>query len=153
MRNAMKINRNNGHWIVAGLAGTAELINRCRKNAREFVRIQTALVYLKGVDVVRTLFLYQIGVLVCVIFLVFGVVLIEAAGIFYFPMEFQARIHMAFIVGFLDSLTALIFLGYFASSRRWLHQAAKYNSFVEEFMEDKECFRRMGKIRKEKPEF
>ena len=140
----MKFNRT---WAAAGLIGAANLVRECKKNAVDLVRIQTATVYLKGVEILRDLFLYQVATLVCVVFLVFGVILMEGAAIFYVPASTVSKTMMAFIVGALDSLTALAVLGYFASSKRWLKRAVKHNACLEELMEECSAGFRNGKER------
>lgn len=114
----------------------AGILRQCQKNAGELVRIQAARIYLKGVDIVRDLFLYQLGVLVAAVFLTFGVILIEGAVIFFLPFEPNMRGIAAFLIGGFDVLAGLFFLSYFASSKRWLRQAAKYNAFIEDFVEE-----------------
>ena len=129
----MKINR---AWMAAGLTGAAHLARQCKKNAFELIQLQAAMVYLKGIEMVRDLLLYQIGILICVIFLIFGVILMEAGLVFYFPMEFKTRVTVLFGVGAFDCLTALALLGYFASSGHWLKQAARYNECLEGLLEE-----------------
>ena len=69
-------------WAAMGMLAATGLIRQSKKNAGEWIRIQTAIVYLKGVEIIRDLFLYYLGILICVTFLVFGVILIEG-GIFF----------------------------------------------------------------------
>ncbi len=123
----MKANRK---WAAVGLLAAVQLIGRCKKNALEIVQIYGATTYLKGVRMARDFFLYQIGILVCVMLLVFGGILMEAAILFYIPVETSTRIILAFVLGGIDFLTGAIFLGYFVSSERWLRQASKYNTWV-----------------------
>lgn len=137
----MKIHR---HWVTAALLGSAGLFRQCKKNAGELIRIQTAVVFLKGVDILRDLFLLQIALQVCVVFLVFGIILMQGGLIFYLPVAAQMRVLLALIFGAADSLGALSLLIYFGSSKRWLRQAAKYNESVEDLMEGREWLRRNG---------
>ncbi len=125
----MKLNRG---WTAAGLLGAVSLARECKKNAGELVRIQTARFYLKGVGILRDLFLYQIGILACVVVLVFGFILIQGGLVFLIPWEPGIRLAVVLIMGGADSSIALAFLLYFASSKRWLRQAAKYNECLEE---------------------
>jgi hypothetical protein len=122
-------------WVTAALWGATALFKQCRKNANELVKIQTAMVYLKGVEILRDLLFYQMGIQVCVVFLVFGVILMQGGVLFYFPLSPQARATTALLLGALDSLTAFSFLAYFSSSKRWLKQAARYNLEVEDIIE------------------
>lgn len=138
----MKLNR---HWAAAGLQGAASLVRLCKKNAGELFRVQTAMVYLKGVEIFRELFLYQIGILVCVMFLVFGIILIQGAVIFFISWEAKIRMAAMVIMGGLDFSVALAFLVYLGSSKRWLRQASKYNECVEELIERDSPFFRNGK--------
>lgn len=134
----MKVNR---EWAAAGLLAVVQLIGKCKDNALEIAQIHGAIAYLKGVHMVRDFFLYQIGVLACVMFLVFGLILMEAAVIFYIPVGTSTRLILAFVLGGVHFLTGVIILGYFASSKRWLRQAAKYNAWIEASMEEADFLR------------
>ena len=123
---------------AAGLLGAVSLAQQLKKNAGELVRVQTATLYLKSVEILRDLFLYQIGILVCVVVLVFGIILIQGAVAFFIPLSAKARLVTVLTMGFLDSSIALGVLAYFASSRRWLKQAAKYNECLEELVEKRQ---------------
>ena len=123
-------------WAAAGILAASGLIRQSRKNAGEWIRIQTAIVYLKGVEIVRDLFMYQLGVLICVTFLVFGIILIEGGMVFFLPLEAGQRAWLTLALGAADFFTAFGFLIYFCSSSRWLRQAQKYHTFLDEFMEE-----------------
>lgn len=138
--------RRNGGWVAAGVLEAAGILRQCRKNAGELVRIQAARIYLKSVDIVRDLFLYQLGVLMAAVFLTFGVILIEGAAIFLLPLEPKMRGIIALLTGGFDVLAAFVFLRHFASSERWLRQASKYNAFLEEFLEEGCRYKRNGGI-------
>ncbi len=114
-----------------GLLALMSLIGKCKENAFEIAQIYGATAYLKGVSMVRDLFLYQVGVLACVMLLVFGVILMEVAIVFYAPVETPNRWVLAFVVGGINFLVGAILLGYFASSKRWLRQASKYNAWID----------------------
>ena len=131
----------NSSWASVGLFAAIQLIGKCKKNAFEIAQIYGATAYLKGVQMARDLFLYQIGILACVLLSVVGVILMEAAVIFYIPVETSTRVILAFALGGINFLTGAIFLGYFSSSERWLRQASKYNSWVKAAM-DEESFSR-----------
>ena len=103
----MKINPS---WAAVGSLAAAGLIQQSKKNAGEWIRIQTAIVYLKTVEILRDLFLYQLGVLICVMFLVFGVILIEGGLVFFLPLQPGERAGLTVILGAVDFLTALGFL-------------------------------------------
>ena len=123
-------------WAVVGMLAATGLIRQSKKNAGEWIRIQTAIVYLKGVEIIRDLFLYQLGVLICVMFLVFGVILIEGGMVFFLPLEPGKRTALILLLGGFNFLGALGFLIYFCSSQRWLRQAQKYHAFLDEFMDE-----------------
>ena len=123
-------------WAAVGMLAAAGLIRQSKKNASEWVRIQTAIVYLKGVEIVRDLFLYQLGVLICVMFLVFGVILMEGGTVFFLPLQPGERASLTLLLGTVDFFGALGFLVYFCSSGRWLRKAQKYHAFLDEFMEE-----------------
>ena len=123
-------------WAAVGMLAATGLIQQSKKNAGEWIRIQTAIVYLKGVEIIRDLFLYQLGILICVTFLVFGVILIEGGIVFFLPLESGKRAVLTLLLGGFDFLGALSFLIYFCSSRRWLRQAQKYHAFLDEFMDE-----------------
>lgn len=122
-------------WTL--LRGTAGVWRVLRKNAVDMARIQGAMVYLKGVEIVRDLLVYQLGLLACVIFLVFGVMMMQAAVIFLLPPG-QIRVFTALGIGALDFFVSLGLLGYFVSSSRWLREAAKYNDQVRDVLEETE---------------
>ena len=126
----------NPKWAVAGILGASSLAQACKRNAVEFFRIQTAVAYLKAVEIIRDLFLYQLGILICVMFLVFGVILIEGGAVFFLPLQPVHRASVTLLVGALNFLVSLGFLAYFSSSSRWLRQAEKYHEFLEEFMRE-----------------
>ena len=117
------------------LAATG-LIRQSKKNAGEWIRIQTAVVYLKGVEIIRDLFLYRLGILICVTFLVFGAILMEGGIVLLLPFESGERAVLTLLLGGFDFLGALGFLIYFCSSKRWLRQAQKYHAFLNEFMDE-----------------
>lgn len=121
-------------WFVAELLGAFGLVQRYKKNTEEWVRIQTATIWLKSIGFARDLVIYQVGVSACVLVLVISAVLMEVALIFCIPMSTQARATAIFAAGGIDFAVALSFLGYFLSSERWLRQAAKYNSCVAELV-------------------
>ena len=123
-------------WAALGMLAATGLIRQGRKNAGEWIRIQTAIAYLKGVEILRDLFLYQLGILICVMFLVFGVILIEGGIIFFLSVLPEARVGLTLLLGAVDFLGAAGFLVYFCSSTRWLRQAQKYHAFLDEFIED-----------------
>ncbi len=124
----MKVNRK---WAAAGLFIAAQLVGKCKKNAFEIAQIYGATVYLRGVSMARDLFLCQMGMLACVVLSVFGVIFMEAAVIFYIPVQTSTKVIAVFVLGGIHFLTGVIVLGHFASSERWLSQAAKYNAWVE----------------------
>ncbi len=128
-------------WAAAGLLAVAGLLGKCKQNAFEIAQIYGVTTYLKGVQMVRGFFLYQIGILACVMLLVFGVILMEGAVIFYIPVETSARILLVFVLGGINFLTGAICLGYAASSKRWLRQASKYNAWVAASMEEEDFSR------------
>ena len=134
----------NNSWASVGLFAAMQLIGKCKKNAFEIAQIYGATAYLKGVQMARDLFLYQIGIFACVLLSVIGVLLMEAAVIFYIPVEISVRIILVFALGGINFLTGVIFLGYFSSSERWLRQASKYNAWVKATM-DEESFLRQKK--------
>ena len=121
-------------WTTVGMLATAGFIRQSKKNAGEWMKIQTAIVYLKGVEIIRDLFLYQLGILICVMFLVFGVILIEGGMVFFLPLEAVQRASLTLLLGSADFFGALFCLLYFCSSGRWLRQAQKYHMFLDEFM-------------------
>ena len=123
-------------WTAVGMLAAAGLIRQSKKNMGQWIRIQTAIVYLKGVEIIRDLFLYQLGVLICVMFLVFGVILIEGGMVLFLHLQSGERAGLTLLLGAVDFLGALSFLIYFCSSRRWLRQAQKYHAFLDEFMEE-----------------
>ncbi len=126
----------NGRWAASGLLAAAQIIGKCKQNAFEIAQIYGATAYLNGVSVVRDFCLYQIGILACVMLLVFGVILMEAAVIFYIPLATSTRAILVFVLGGIHLLAGGIFLAYLASSERWLRQASKYNTRVKTSMED-----------------
>ncbi len=129
--------KKSGPWITAAIVGASAVIRGLKKNAVEMAKIQGAMAYLRGVEILRDLLIYQLGILACVIFLVFGVILMQAAMIFCLALEGQARIFAAFGVGLFDFSVALGLIVYFISSKRWLREAAKYNAWVDEFLEER----------------
>lgn len=120
-------------WAALGMLSAAGFL---KKSAVDFFQMQTAMAYLKGVDMVRDLLFYQIGIMSCVIFFAFGFVFIQTAAVFCFPMEDAVRLKAAFIMGFIDLAGAAWALFYLTSSKRWLEQAAKYNSYLRGFIQD-----------------
>ncbi len=131
----MKVDRK---WAAVGLFAAVRLLGKCKRNALDVAQIYGAIAYLKGVRMARDFFLHQIGVLVCVMFLVFGVILMEAAVLFYIPVGTSTRIILAFLLGGIHFLAGGIFLGYFASSKQWLRHASKYSGWVKASMEDED---------------
>jgi len=123
----MKVNRG---WKAVGMLAALELIATCRKNALETAQIYGAAAYLKGVHMARDFFLYQIVILACVMMLVFGIILMEGSFVFFLPVPAVSRGILAFLIGAVNVLVAGLFLASFASSDRWLRQAAKYNRWV-----------------------
>jgi hypothetical protein len=125
----------NPGWTTTGLLAAGGLIRVCRKSAGRFFRIQSTTLYLKSVEIVRDLFLYQLGILICAVFLVFGVILIQVAAIFYLPLSQETKVGVCLFVGLFDFMAALGTLLYLSSSSRWLRQAKKYDKFLEEFLD------------------
>ncbi len=121
-------------WADLGWFAALQILGTCRKNAFDIAQIYGATAYLKGVRLVREFFLYQVGLLACVMFLVSGVILMEVAAVFYIPVATPTRIVIGFALGGLNFLTGSIVLGYFASSGRWLREASKYNAWVKASM-------------------
>lgn len=126
----------------------ARLFGTCKKNTLKTAQIYGASAYLKGISVIRDFFIYQIGILTCVMFLVFGLMLMEAAVLFYLPVEPSERLILAFALGALHCLTGLLLLGYFSSSKRWLRVALKHNAWVEDVIDEEN-----QKSHKQKKEF
>lgn len=128
-------------WTALGIMSAAGFL---KKGATEFFQMQAAMVYLKGVDMVRDLLFYQIGIMCCVVFFAFGFVFMQAALVFCFPMEEAMRIKAAFFLGFIDLAGALLALFYLTSSKRWLEQASRYNAYLRGFVQEekeKDLFR------------
>ena len=117
-------------WPSVGMLAAVQLIGKCRKNALETAQIYGAAAYLKGVHMARDFFLYQIVILVCVMLLVFGIILMEGSIIFFLPVQSVSRGVLTFVIGGINVLIGGLFLASFASSDRWLRQAAKYNTWV-----------------------
>jgi len=129
----MKTNRK---WMAAGLLTAIQLFGTCKKNTLEIAQIYGATAYLKGVRMLRDFFLYQIGILACVMLLVMGGILMEVAVIFYLPVAMSTRAILVFVLGGMNVLLGGLFLASFASSERWLRKAANYNAFIKSSMED-----------------
>ncbi len=123
----MKVRRG---WPAIGMQVAFELMGKCRQNALETAQIYGAAAYLKGVHIVRDFFLYQIAILGCVMMVVFGIILMEGSIVFFVPVQAVSRGILAFVIGAVDLLVAGLCLASFASSDRWLRQAAKYNTWV-----------------------
>lgn len=121
-------------WFVAELLGAFGLVQSYKKNTQEWVRIQTAMIWLKSIGFARDLVIYQVGVSACVLVLVVSGILMEIALIFCLPLSSQAKTTAVLIVSGIDFAVALSCLGYFLSSERWLKQAAKYNDCVSELV-------------------
>jgi hypothetical protein len=132
---SMKSNRK---WATVGWLAAMQLFGKVKKNAFDIAQIYGATAYLKGVLMVREFFLYQIGLLVCVLLLVFGGILMEVAAVFYIPAETSTRVLLCFTLGGVNFLIGVIVLGYFSSSKRWLRQASKYNALLKAVMEEKD---------------
>ena len=124
-------------WFVAELLGALGLAQRYKKNTEEWVRLQTAMAWLKSIGFARDLVIYQVGVSACVLVLVVSGILMEVALIFCLSLSAQAKITAVFVVSGIDFAVALSCLGYFLSSERWLKQAAKYNDCVSELISKK----------------
>ncbi len=122
-------------WFIAELLGAFGVVQKYKKNTAEWVRIQTAMVWLKSIAFARDLVIYQVGISACVLVLVISAVLMEVAFIFCLPMSLQSKITAVFVVSGIDFAAALSFLGYFLSSERWLKQAASYNACVSEMIQ------------------
>ena len=128
----MKVDRK---WISVGFLAAIQLMGRCKKNTLEIAKIYGATAYLKGVQMLRDFLLYQISILACVMLLVLGIILMEAAVVFFIPVQMSTRAIVAFVFGGINVLTGGLILASFASSERWLWQAAKYNAFIKASME------------------
>ncbi len=124
-------------WFVAEILGALGVVQRYKKNTAEWMRIQTATAWLKGIGFARDLVIYQVGISACVLLLVVSAILMEVAVIFCIPMSMQARATAVLVVSAIDFAVALSFLGFFLSSERWLKQAAKYNTCVSELLKNK----------------
>lgn len=120
-------------WLALGLMGAAGLL---KKNALRFTQTQVAIAYLKGIDVLRDVLFYQVGLIFCVIFFTFGFVLMQVAVIFAFPVTEAARLKIFFAAGLLDLTIALGVLLFLTSSKLWIRQAAKHNTYLKELMEE-----------------
>lgn len=130
--------KTNYRWAARGWLSVVQLMGTCRKNAFEIAQIYGATTYLKGVQLVRDLFLYQMGILAAVVLLVFGLILMEIAALVYVPLTPSVRCMLAFILGGIHVVTGIIFLGYLVSSKRWLEQASKYNAWLKSSLEEEE---------------
>lgn len=127
--------RMNRKWAALGMFAAAQLAGKCKKNAFEAVQIYGATAYLKGVRIVRDFFLYQMGILACVLFVVFGAICMEGAVIFYLPVQASTKLLLVFILGVGHFLTGGLILCWLASSKLWLQQASKYNAWVAASMQ------------------
>lgn len=128
----MKIN---SRWAFLGWLAAGQLLGKARQNALETLQIYGAAAYLKGVRLVRDFFIHQIGVLTCVMFLVFGVVLIEGAAVFALVQRVSPAVTIL-IAGLLNFSVGLSLLGYFASSRCWLEKASRYNAYLNALLHE-----------------
>jgi hypothetical protein len=134
--------KENRMWAAVGWLAAVRLIGKCKKNALEIAQIYGATAYLKGVQVVRDFFIYQIGILACTMLLVLGAIIMEVAVVLYIPVENSTRVILAFVAGGINFLIGAILLRYFASSKRWLRQASKYNAWVKATMEEEDFMRK-----------
>ena len=128
--------KSNSKGVVGGFLAALRLIEKCKKGAFEIAQIYGATAYLKGVHIARDFFLYQTGVLACVMFLAFGIILMEVAVIFFIPMDISRRCIVAFLLGAINVLTAAVFLRRYTSSGQWLHLASKYNAWIKTSLEE-----------------
>lgn len=119
-------------WLAAEMLGAFNLMGQYKKNTHDWIRIRTATVWLKAIGTARLLVIYQIGIIACVLVLVFSAILMEAALIFCISMSVESKVTTLLIVAALNFAAALGLIGYFLSSERWLEQAAKYNECVAE---------------------
>ena len=64
-------------WFVAELLGAFGLAQTYKKNTEEWVRLKTAMVWLKSIGFARELVIYQVGIAACILVLVISAILME----------------------------------------------------------------------------
>lgn len=129
-----KMNSNSGGALI-GLLAVQRLISFFGRNAREYFRIQSASAYLHAIEVIREFFFYQFSILICAVFLSFGVILIQTAILLYLPMSLEMKAGIGLLMGLIDFFTALGVLLYFSSSSWWLNKAKKHHQFLEQVLD------------------
>lgn len=117
-------------WVIAELLGAFKLFGQYKRNSAEWVSIQSAMILLKSVNVARDLVIYQIGIMACVVALVFSGIVMEIAVILCTNMSLQSKFIAIFITASINFALTLGCLSYFLASGRWLAHAAKYNTRV-----------------------
>lgn len=127
-------------WFIAQFFGVLGIVKNSKKNTTEWMRIQTAKAWLRGVGLTRELVIYQTGIFACVMILILSVTVMEIALLFLIPMSSGLKAIAALVIGGIDFGVALGFLGHFLSAGRWLKKAAQYNTYLAEVLKSGNVF-------------
>lgn len=127
--------KSNHRWAAAGLLAASQILGKCKKNAFEVAQIYGATACLRGAQLARDFSILQASIFACVMVLILGVIFIEAAILFYIPVENSTKAGLVFVLGGVHLLGGGILLAYFTSSKQWLRQALKYNEWIKSSVE------------------
>ena len=124
-----------GFWFVADLLNLFGVAQQYKKNTEDWLQIQVAMVWLKGIHFAREFVIDQVAVMACVITLILSALLIEAAFVFCLPIALQSKLITLFVVAGINFSIAIGLLGYFLAAERWVKQAAKYNTYILDYFD------------------
>ena len=90
------------------------------RSATELARLKMSLMYLKGVETFRLLFINLLGVGVCLIFLISGLLLVPSLLLFYAPWPNEVKMYVGFGCAMMYLLISVGIFSYLFSQSKWL---------------------------------
>lgn len=115
------------------LLGAGAVLGKTRKAVAELVLLQGAICYLRAVRGARGMTIRALQVLACGIFSLSGLVLVHVALYLLLSSGSSPKAWVLLGLGLAELAPVAIFIAWFVSSKRWLHDALKANGFLEKY--------------------
>ena len=95
-------------------------VNAYRQNSMDLAKIKMSLLYIKGIETSRLLFVSLLSVGVCLIFFITGLVLFHATLFLYTPWDMVTKMYIGFSFAMIYLLVSVIAFSYIFSQAKWL---------------------------------
>lgn len=106
--------------LILGAKNFFKVLNQEPSSAPNIDRMKMTLLYVKGIKTMRMLFLSFLGVGICVVFLMVGLILFNMTLFTYTLLDMQTKMYVGFGLSFVYLFIASAIFQYVFSQDNWL---------------------------------